>query len=63
MSARFDSGGFEFAHLSEDLCEPVSETVKAIALVAGWQRAAEDLQRMLGSLEGLDEAVEAGTKF
>ena len=63
MSARFHSGGFEFTHLGEDLCEPVSEPVKAIALVAVWERAAEDLQRMLGSLEGIDKAVEAGTKF
>ena len=52
MSARFDSGGFEFAHLGEDLCEPVREPVEAIALVAVWERAAEDLQRMLGSLAG-----------
>ena len=63
MSARFDSGGFEFAHLSEDLCEPVSEAIKGLALVVVWERAAEDLQRVLGSLEGIDEAVEACTNF
>jgi len=27
MSARFCSGGFEFAYLGEDLCEPVGEPV------------------------------------
>ena len=30
-----------------------------MALVVVWERAAEHLQRMLGSLEGIDEAVEA----
>ena len=39
------------------------EPVKALALVAVWERAAEDLQRMLRSLEGIDEAVEACTNF
>jgi hypothetical protein len=36
---------------------------KEIAFVVVWERAEEDLQRMLGSLEGIDEAVEAGAKF
>jgi hypothetical protein len=63
MSARFHSGGFEFAYFGKDFCEPAREPVKAIAPVAVWERAAEDLQRMLGSPEGIDEAVEAGPKL
>ena len=63
MSAHFYSGGVEFAYFGEDLCEPVGEPIKAIAFVVVWERAAEDLQRVLGSLEGIDEAVEARTEF
>ena len=63
MSAHFHSGGLEFAYFGEDLCEPVGESIKALALVVVWERSAEHLQRVLGSLEGIDEAVEACTEF
>jgi hypothetical protein len=36
MSAHFRSGGFEFAYCGEDLCEPVSEAIKGLALVVVW---------------------------
>jgi hypothetical protein len=61
MSAHFHSVGFEFAYFSEDLCESVGEPVKTLAFVVVWERAAEHLQRMLGSLQRIDEAVEACT--
>ncbi len=63
MSARLHSGAFEFAYLGEDLCEPVGEPVKALAIGVVWERAAEDLQRVLGGLEGIDETVEAGAEL
>ena len=47
----FHSVGFEFAYFGEDLCEPIGEPVKTLTVVAGRERAAEDLQRMLWSLE------------
>jgi hypothetical protein len=59
MSAHFHSGGLDFAYFGEDLGKPVGEPVKAIAPVAVWKGASEQLQRMLGSLEGIDETVEA----
>jgi hypothetical protein len=63
MSAHFHSGGVEFAYSGDDLSESVGESVKSIALVVVREGAAKHLQRVLGSLEGIDEAVEAGTKF
>ena len=63
MSVRFPLCGFEFAYLGEDLCEPVGEPVKALAVVVVWERAAEHLQRVLGGEEGIDEAVEPGAEL
>ena len=63
MSAHFHSVGFEVAYFSEDLCESVGKPVKTMPFVVVWERAAEHLQRMLGSLQRIDEAVATCTDF
>src|SRR5580704_17808853 len=56
ISAHFHSG--EFSYFGEDLGKPVCEPVETGAFIA-WEGAAEQLQGMLGSDQGVNEAGEA----
>ena len=47
---------------AEDLGEAVGEPVEASARSAVWHGTAEHLQHMLSGEQGIDDAVEAGTK-
>jgi hypothetical protein len=59
VSAHFHSGGFQFSYFGEDLGKPVCEPVERGAFIAVWEGAAEQLQGMLGSDQGVNEAGEA----
>ena len=52
----------EFAHFGDDLGEPVRESIEATTRSVVGQSTAEHLQHMLSGEQGIDHAVEAGSK-